>query len=221
MMRLSACAAEMEHKGDGCEPFVPDAKSLKWGRRRRSRLLWKCARRMSVVCKFVKEMQFQAVKRFRIQPPHAVSEPGCHMRKKGRASDQKDTTQFLRAPPWVSGRWSHSSLSSLSSPKMAIDLGQRESRGGNWLRNSSAVKEEGFPLGARWLVLYASYGSLPSIRGHLPSHHHCQTLYCRQMDACVFLRTKRKTEEECSNILGWSCWILECLRTVMAMNFKQ
>ena len=32
-----------------------------------------------------------------------------------------------------------------SSPMMAIDLGQRGQRG-NWLRNSSMVKEEGFPL---------------------------------------------------------------------------
>lgn len=42
----------------------------------------------------------------------------------------------------------------------------------------------------------------PPSRGHLPSHHHCQTLYCRQTDACVFLRTKRKKKEECSNIFG-------------------
>lgn len=80
-------------------------------------------------------------------------------------------------------------------------------------------KRKDSPWGPPWLVLYASYGSLPSIRGHLPSRHHCQTLYRRQMDACVLLRTRRKTEEECSNILG-SCRILERLEDGNGNDFQ-
>lgn len=51
---------------------------------------------------------------------------------------------------------------------------------GNWLRNSSMVKEEEFPLGpltGAVCFIWISH----SIRGHLPSHYYCQTLYCGGM----------------------------------------
>lgn len=52
------------------------------------------------------------------------------------------------------------------------------------------VKEEGFPLDLLIGVVYFIWISL-SIRGHLPSHHHCQTLYRRQTDA-LFLPFAKK-----------------------------
>lgn len=73
---------------------------------------------------------------------------------------------------------------------------------GNWLRNSSMVKEEGFPPGPQTGVVCSIWISL-SIRGHLPSHHHCQTLFCRQRDALV-LPFARRTEDRWCTAVMWA-----------------
>ena len=83
--------------------------------------------------------------------------------------------------------------------------------GGNWSRNSSMVKEGGFPLDPLTGVVYASYGSPRSIRGHLPSHHYCQTLFCRQADALFFPFCEANGGHRCTVAL-WAlrtklCWL--------------